>query len=212
VSLPPTPPPRDNKTSSHIDSQIYEFYINYRKHNPEASVAECDKQIKAEAQRLIADVRPPPPPEKIDEQIIDDAWVANWKRNFASATPNDCFGAPSSGSPNLPLPEPDRTRSEETEPRSPVSTVSSIERRPSFEQPPMKTSLADSAGGMQQLPKSTQLTNGTHDNESQRREIENLKKDIDKRDRRIEHEQRKKESSLRRLEKLEGAQKTGGVQ
>ncbi|KAF8545318.1 hypothetical protein BDD12DRAFT_976977 [Trichophaea hybrida] len=209
VSLPPTPPPRDSK-SSPIDVQLYEFYTNYMKQNPEASPAECDKQIKSEAQRLIAGLRPPPPPEKIDEPI-DDAWVANWKRNCvlmgpsAGTTPNDCLGFPASGSPNrVPLQEPDRTRSEETEPRSPVSTVSSIERRSSLELPPMKTSPPDAASSIQQLPGSTQLANGTHDRDARKRKIEELKKDIVKRDQRIEHEQRKKESSMRKLEKLEG--------
>ena len=40
-----------------------------------------------------------------------------------------------------------------------------------------------------------------------KRQIETLKKDIEKRDRRIEHEQRKKEIALSRLEKLERAGK-----
>ncbi|KAI5853757.1 hypothetical protein BZA05DRAFT_417862 [Tricharina praecox] len=217
VSLPPTPPPRDNRASP-IDSALYEFYLNFRKLNPDVSPKGVDREIKFEAQKLLSNMRlPPPPTEKIDGPVIDDAWVANWKRVHGipgptSSTSADSFAAPTTSttitttttsSANV-ASEADRTCSEETEPRSPVSTVSSSDHG-SLELPPIRESTNNEhtqsttpgqANGLGESPDSRR-----------RRQIETLKKDIEKRDRRIEHEQRKKELALSRLEKLERAGK-----
>jgi hypothetical protein len=211
VSLPPTPPPRDNR-SSPIDPALYEIYLNFRKLHPEATAEECDRKIKAEAQNLIANVRPLPPPEKIDDPIIDDAWVANWKRIHnipIPSSPTDCFG-PSTAMPEEGRSgsEADRTCSEETEPRSPVSTVSSSDLR-SLDLPPIKD-----ATGSTHLPSSSSIqSNGLAETPENRRkkQIDQLKKEIEKRDQRIEHEQRKKESALKKLERLGGFGAVGTV-
>lgn len=222
VSLPPTPPPRDHHRSP-IDSALYEFYLNFRKLHPDASSSDCDREIKLEARKLISSIRPPPPPERIDDPIVDDVWVSNWKRACGILpTPppsSNCFSALSGGPPLLPLPHTPITNnrhlvdtdisSEETEPRSPVSTVSSIENR-SHELPPMRTSPPASAGlstrppggGLVMLEKSRSL--GSDAPESLRRtEIERLRMEVERRNKRIEHEVMKKESALRQLERLE---------
>lgn len=216
VSLPPTPPPRDNRASP-IDSALHEFYLKFCKLNPDVSPQGVDREIKREAQKLLSSVRPPPPPEKMDGLVIDDAWVANWKRVHgipgpASSSSVDCFGAPAAATsgPNA-VPEADRTCSEETEPRSPVSTVSSSDRD-SLELPPITTTTATATSNNNNgQPQSTApgQTNGMVESPEGRRKrkIETLKKDIEKRDRRIEHDQRKKETALAQLEKLERAGK-----
>lgn len=221
VSLPPTPPPRDNRACP-IDSALHEFYLKFCKLNPDVSPQGVDREIKREAQKLLSSVRPPPPPEKMDGLVIDDAWVANWKRAHgipgpASSSSVDCFAASAAttSGPNA-VPEADRTCSEETEPRSPVSTVSSSDRG-SLELPHIRESAAtattatatNSNNNGQQQSAAPGQTNGLGDSPDGRlkKQIETLKKDIEKRDRRMEHDQRRKEMAVAQLEKLERAGK-----
>ncbi|KAA8906111.1 hypothetical protein FN846DRAFT_890289 [Sphaerosporella brunnea] len=211
VSLPPTPPPRDNK-SSPIDSALYEIYLNYQKVNPNATTEECDRHIKLEARNLMANVRPlpHPSPDKLHSPIIDDAWVANWKRVHGILSPSSAAGG---FAPGAAIPEQghsgseaDRTCSEDTEPRSPVSTVSSSDHR-SIELP----SIKDATGLTLSSAVSSTQPNGTAETPENARkmEIEQLRMEIVKRDQRIENERRKKEAALRKLEKLEKAGGTG---
>ena len=278
MALPPTPPPRDNRTASLIDPALCEFYEDYQRRYPDASEADVDRALKAKAQQLVAGALqppqppPPPPPEaKLlvvdDPTAIDDAWVANWKRihgiasaaaslSSSSASSSSASSASSSassssassssaaadrfaasGSPNglggggggggagggpaataAAEADADRTCSEETEPRSPVSTVSSIEPRPSLGLKAAggsSSSSNDAAAPPQHQHQQQHLgPNGAvSEGESRRREIEELRLDIEKRDRRIMHEQKKKNTALRRLEKLEALHKAkaGGV-
>jgi hypothetical protein len=188
VSLPPTPPPREN-ILSHINSALHEFLVDFQKRNPNASTAECDQRLIVEARRLYATVRPLPPPEKIDDPIIDEAWISRWRQGRRILGSPLALTYSGVQSYNLPIPNTERPSSEESEPRSPVSTVSSLDNM-SVELAPMK------ANGLP-LPAESP--------ERMKRKIEELKKDIEKREQRILHEERKKDASLRRLEKLEKA-------
>jgi hypothetical protein len=198
VNLPPTPPPRENRTSP-IDAALYEAYVNYRKLNHDATTEDCDRLLRAEARNLMANVRPGPSQEKLASPIIDAAWITNWKRVYGILPP------PISASTTIP--DEGLSGSEETEPRSPVSTVSSSDHR-SHELSPNK----GAAGLTQPTPSSSRPNGPIETPENKRnRQIEQLRKEIVKRDQRIEHEQRKKETALRKLEKLEKAANTGAA-
>jgi hypothetical protein len=208
VNLPPTPPPRENR-SSPIDAALYDAYLNYRKHHLDATAEDCDRLIRAEARNLMANVRPGPSQEKLASPIIDDAWITNWKRVYGLLPPSIPASAaiPDEGQSGS---EADRTCSEETEPRSPVSTVSSNDR-PSHELSPNK----GATGLAQPIPSSSSSSRPSGPIETpenkRNRQMEQLRKEIVKRDQRIEQEQRKKETALRKLEKLERAATTGAA-
>lgn len=199
VSLPPTPPPRENR--SQFDNALHDFLLNFKKLKPSASTAECNHELKAEAQRLYANLRPLPSLERLDGHgpVFDDAWVSNWKqgrRILGSPLAFSChdISGASASSHKQTAPGTDRTCSEETEPRSPVSTVSSVDNM-SLELAPMKPNG--------QYPSSNHPAESPE--KSRKRKIDELRKDIEKRDQRIQHETRKKEHSLKKLEKLEKA-------
>ncbi|KAI5777205.1 hypothetical protein EDC01DRAFT_635932 [Geopyxis carbonaria] len=222
VSLPPTPPPRDSRQSP-IDAKLWSFYSSYCQHHPRISESELTKELKAEAQKLFASIRPPPPPEKIDQEVVDDEWITTWKRNHGISPSSPSFinaASPRGSTVRQPMIGNSkgeiRTSSEETEPRSPVSAVSSNDNH-GEDYTPMKALLAATEShshlqrGVGGVAAEAQASAYESPEKRRKKDIKRLRRDIEKRDQRIQKETLRKNDALRRLEELERLEKFDGL-
>lgn len=222
VPLPPTPPPREILPSK-IDHALLDYYNRLVRDNGRASDSDIRTALKQEAQRLHAGIRPPPPPERIDEQIVDETWISDWLRRCVPKPPPSPTSFTGRPSPNLPLPgsgavgKPGpqlglhsgetRTSSEDTEPRSPVSAFSSSETECTQHEIRRPVPAGVATEGQSQA-QSVRTPRSHSPDKSRKIRIKQLRCEIAKREERIQRESFHKNEAERELQELERAEQS----